>query len=134
MKVYVAAPYADAEQVRILHERMRAFGLKPTSAWAEQADGAEDFSLFTPADLRRFALKNDADLSSSDCVLVLSRVGAGGEMFAEARLALVEGLPVYWVGRRTLSAWREGVTLCEDTDDALAKMLACATLKGATCT
>ncbi len=121
--VYVAAPYADALKVRALHTRMRLLGLRPTSTWAEAAAGAEDFSKFTPEQLRQFALSNDSALLSSDFVVVLARDGAGGEMFAEARLALDRGIAVYWVGRRTLSAWREGVTLADDIDDAIAGML-----------
>lgn len=121
--VYVAAPYADAEQVRALHRRMRVMGLQPTSSWAEAADGPESFTNKLPEVLRDFALANDAELLRSSAVLVLARDGVGGEMFAEARLALDNDIPVFWVGRRTLSAWREGVVLCEDVDDGLSKIL-----------
>lgn len=123
MRIYVAAPYEDAAHVRGLHERLRSLGLEPTSHWAENAAGPENFASFTPMQLRAIAESNDTDVISSTAVLVLARAGAGGEMFAEARLALFLAKPVYWVGRRTLSSWREGVVRCEDLDDALARLV-----------
>lgn len=119
LSVYVAAPYADAPHVRLIHERLIAQDIRPTSTWASTALGPEDFSKATAAGLLAVAATNDADLRGSDAVLVLARDGAGGEMFAEARVALEWGRPCVWVGRRTLSAWRRGVVLAEDVDDAL---------------
>lgn len=119
-RVYVCAPFEDAGHVREhVHERLRTFGLEPSSRWAETARGAEDFAAFTPYALRAIAEANDLDLGNSQAALVLAREGTGGEMFAEARLALVMGIPVVWVGRRTLSAWRDGVVLVDDLDEAI---------------
>ena len=119
MKVYVAAPYADAPMVRELHNELCGTGWEPTSTWAEIADAAEDFTLSTPSQLRKAAQANDADIMRSHVLLVIAREGAGGEMFAEARLALVHGIPVVWVGRFVLSAWRHGVTRCATVAEGL---------------
>lgn len=117
---YVAAPFADAAFVRVVHEHLVNIGVTPTSTWAMHAYGPEDFSRFAPEELARIAEKNDADVRGSDVVLVLARDGAGGEMFAEARFAITLGRPVVWSGRRTLSAWRRGVVRVDDLDDAIA--------------
>lgn len=119
MKVYVAAPYADAERVRDVHDYLRHQGHSPTSRWAEAATDAEDFSKFRPEELSDFAAQNDGDVRAADAVLVLARSGAGGEMFAEARIAIEWGKRVLWVGRRTLSAWRPGVERFDSVPDAI---------------
>lgn len=121
MNVYVAAPYADAPVVRALHAALAAQRLKPTSTWADKAVGT-DLAARADVDLdeaRATLAQNDADLASADAVLVLARPGVGGEMFAEIRWAIGAGIPVIWVGRRILSAFRPGVTLCNDLDEAL---------------
>ncbi len=121
MRVYVAAPYIDAPLVRDVHGRMLALGIAPSSSWATAARGDESFD----EDVKRRAIvQNDNDVASSDAMLVLARDGAGGEMFCEARYALVLGQPIYWVGRRILSAWRDGVTRCADLDEALVVLAA----------
>lgn len=120
MKVYVAAPYDAAGFVREhVHERLRSIGLDPTSRWAEHALGPENFDHFSPADLRLIAEANDRDVERSDVVLVIARAAAGGEMFAEARYALMLGKHLVWVGRRILSSWRHGVERVEDLDAAM---------------
>lgn len=121
---YVAAPYADAAFVRVVHDHLLAVAITPTSSWATTARGPEDFSRFSPPELRRVAAQNDADLRGSDVCLVIARDGAGGEMFAEARVALEWGKPIVWTGRRTLSAWRSGVVLAEDLDAAILLLVA----------
>lgn len=122
-RVYVAAPFADAKVVRELHWQLRTAGAVPTSSWASGAHDTEDFASYTVPELQAFAAKNDRDLRTSDAVIVLARVGAGGEMFAEARMAILLGIPVYWVGRRTLSAWRAGVVRCENVDEAIERVM-----------
>lgn len=122
--VYVAGPYGDAAFVRVIHEKLRALDMVPTSRWAESAAGPEDFSVMTEASLRKTAAENDADLRGSDVCLVVSRAGAGGEMFAESRIALEWGKPLVWVGRRTLSAWRSGVVRVEGLSEGLAELAA----------
>lgn len=123
-RVYCAAPYEDAGFVREhVHDRLRALGFEPSSRWAESAFGHEDLTSFTTLTLRRIAAGNDADIDGSAALLMLARKGAGGECFAEAARALLRGIPVVWVGRRTLSAWREGVVRVDDLDDALQALL-----------
>lgn len=120
MNVYVAAPFQDSAMVLMIHERLRAFGAVPTSRWAESAAVVEDFARFTPQELRDLATKNDVDLSEADALFVLARTGAGGEMFAKARVALEWNKPVVWFGRRTLSAWRSGVVRVDGIEEGLA--------------
>jgi len=117
--VYVAAPYEDAAHVRALHIRLETMGLRHTSLWADMAKGAEDLHKHSPARLRLAAESNDIDVARSDVVLALARKGAGGEMFSEIRYALELLIPVLWVGRHTLSAFRKGVTRCESLDQAM---------------
>jgi hypothetical protein len=119
LSVYIAAPYEDASYVRMVSGHLRRLGLTTTSSWSEQARGPEDLTQMMPAVIRTVAHQNDDDLRAADVCLVMARRGAGGEMFAEARLALEWGKPVYWVGRRILSAYRSGVTICDDLDAAV---------------
>ncbi len=119
MRIYVAAPYDDAELVRGVHARLRAMGCTPTSQWASKATAPEDFGSMTPEEISAVAKGNDRDVLSSEMVLVIARAGAGGEMFAEARFASCHSVPIVWVGRLTLSAWRKGVTRCADLEEGM---------------
>jgi hypothetical protein len=122
MIVYVVSPYANAPEVRVLHDRLRKLGIAFTSMWAEEANGAEDFSKFTPKKFQLIAEENDHHIDAADAILVLSRESGGAETYAEARYAISKEKLVFWVGRLTLSAWRKGVIRCESVDDALKKM------------
>ena len=118
--VYVAAPYADAPAVRALHEKLRSAGLQPVSRWAVGADGPEALEELPVSSVRAIAGQNDRDLLSAHFMIALARDGAGGEMFAEARLAIDTGIPIVWVGkRRPLTAYREGVARLRTTDEAI---------------
>ena len=119
VSVYVAAAYEDASYVRMVGGHLRRLGLTTTSSWSEQARGPEDLTQMMPEAIRHIAGTNDADLRAADVCLVMARRGAGGEMFAEARLAVEWGKSVYWVGRRILSSYRSGVTICDDLDAAV---------------
>lgn len=119
MHVYVAAPYVDAPIVREVHEILAIAGFLPTSTWATRAAGAESLT----RDVAQQAIvQNDDDLLSSDAMIVIARTGAGGEMFCEVTRALIEEIPVFWVGRQILSTYRDGVILCEDIDDVMRKL------------
>ncbi len=117
---YVAGPYADAPRVRQLHAELRALGIRPVSRWAEEATGPEALEELSLSAVRAIARRNDDDLLNAHFAIVLARDGAGGEMFAEVRLALDSGIPVVWVGkRRPLTAYREGVVRVASVFDAL---------------
>jgi hypothetical protein len=114
--VYVAAPFQDAANVRgVIDRALRDRGLSPSSTWADRA-GVVDVEGDAALEVAR---ENDLELRASDVVLVLARPGVGGEMFAEARLALEWGKPLVWFGRRSLSAWRSGVVRAESFEEAL---------------
>lgn len=120
LPVYIAAPYADAPLVRAVAARLATYRAVSTATWSNNADGPEQLAALPIAQVRRLAATNDRDLLASCLVLVLAREGAGGEMFAEVRLALEYGISVVWVGaRRPLSAYREGVLRVDDVDAAL---------------
>lgn len=120
IRVYVAGPYSSAAFIREhVHERLRQLRIQPTSRWAEDAHGAEDFSKYSHERLRELGLSNDADLESSHALLLVDLAGMGRETYAEVRLALLRGKPVVWLGRHSLSAYRDGVTRAEDLDEAL---------------
>jgi hypothetical protein len=119
--VYVCAPFAmGAELRRRLPGRLAAIGAELVSSWLDAATGApEDFSRFTPAELRDFAEANDADLRSADVALLIDPEKRGRETYSEVRLAIEWGKPVVWVGPPTLSAWRRGVVRVADLDAAI---------------
>jgi hypothetical protein len=122
VRVYFCSPYADAAHVRRLHRIAHARGLLPVSSWAETvSDGPERLESLPRRSVRALAERNDADLLSAHVLVVLAREGAGGEMFAEARLALAHGAPIVWVGtRRPLTAYREGVVRFQGVTAAFA--------------
>lgn len=125
IRVYVAGPYSSASFIREhVHERLRQLRMEPTSRWADDAHGAEDFSKFSPERLREFGLSNDADVARADALLLVDLAGMGRETYAEMRLALILGKPVIWLGRHALSAYRDGVTRAEDLDEALSFLVA----------
>jgi hypothetical protein len=110
LRVYLAAPYADAPHVRDLDSQLAAIGIDVTSTWTHAASGPEALDAMPVAEVRRVALSNDRDLLAAHLLVALAREGGGAEMFAEARLALAHRIPIVWVGtRRPLSAYREGV-------------------------
>ena len=129
MRVYFGSPFPDALHVRRLHLLARMRGLEPVSAWAETSDGPEELERMPLRTVRTLAAQNDRDLLSAHVVVILAREGAGGEMFAEARLALAHGIPVIWVGaRRPLTAYREGVLRINCVPTALRVLTAFAAL------
>jgi len=118
--VYIAAPFADAALVRAIEPRLLPLGAESHSGWAQHANGPEQLDSMPLQSIQNIAAANDRDLMSAFAVLVLSRDGAGGEMFAEARLALEYGIPVVWVGaRRPLTAYRPGVVRVDTLEEAL---------------
>jgi hypothetical protein len=120
MRVYVAAPFARRSEVREVHKRLRALGIEPTSSWANAPDGIADAP--TPEEAKVAIRQNDADLKSSDAVLVMGYPGEGGEQFAEARLGILLGKPVIWTGRRILSSFRPGAVYLSTLDLALSAL------------
>lgn len=111
-RIYVAAPFQDKLYVRnVVHRKLVEAELRPVSTWAN-SDAEEDFQ--DEQVLANAICENDTQLACCDAVLVLARPGAGGEMFAEARIALVWGKPVFWVGRRVLTTFRRGVVRFAD--------------------
>ena len=120
MRVYVAAPYNDAARVRYVHACLRARGAVPTSLWADRAHSPEDLGAMDPRDRAGAIAANDTGVATADVLIALPRIGAGGEMFAEVRLATLLSIPVLWVGERlTLSAFRDGVSRFDGLRDAL---------------
>ena len=121
-RVYVAAPFGRGPFVaRVVHPALAARGLEATSSWVATADGAPERLDALPLErVRAIAERNDADLASSQVVLVLGDVGTGREMYAEARIAIALGLPVVWVGPPyPLSAYREGVDRVRSVEEGL---------------
>lgn len=122
-RVYVAAPFGRGPFVAgEVHPPLAARGLACTSSWVASANGAPERLDELPLErVRAIAERNDADLASSDLVIVLGDVGTGREMYAEARIAIALGLPVVWVGPPfPLSAYREGVVRVRSVEEALA--------------
>jgi hypothetical protein len=132
LRVYLAAPFADAPQVRELDTKLVELGIDVTSTWADAANGPEELDKMPVAEVRRVALANDRDLLRAHLVVTLARDGAGAEMFAEVRLALAHRIPVLWVGtRRPLSAYRQGVLRVRSLPEGMIYLLGFADLVGA---
>jgi len=111
MKVYIAAPYAEAVCVRTtVFSMIRDAGLDPIASWAVEADGEKENLLAIDEERARARWKrNRWELVAADALLVVARDGSGGEMFAETELARAMTLPIFWTGRLTLSAFQPEV-------------------------
>lgn len=120
--VYVAAPFAQASFVRIVHDHLRDLNITPTATWPDHAQGPEDFARFSPDALRRALAMNSRDLRASDVVLVYDPAGQGRETYAEAARALEWGKALVWCGPRGLSQFARGVIRVSDLDEAIAKL------------
>ncbi len=124
MRVYVASWYENAEAVRDVHATLAEHGIEATSGWAYKVSGVENHSSRPPEAWRADAEANDADVARSDAILAIATPGKGAEMFAEIARGQVLGQPVVWVGRRSLSSWRNGVTHVDDVAAAVAVLVA----------
>lgn len=118
-KVYVAAPYDRAWAVRTFHGMLRAHGAVPVSHWANCATGPEKLETMSRAEVLSLIEVNDTCLRQADLVVCLAVKGKGAETFAEVARALEWRKPVLWCGQLALSAYREGVYLCETQKVAL---------------
>lgn len=114
-RVYVASWFENSPMVRVAHTWLRTLGVTPTSRWAEDARGPEDWRAMTQVQLLNVRADNYCDLASSDLLLVIAG-DKSGETFAEAMFAIERKMPVLWVGRRILSANAECVRLIEPDD------------------
>lgn len=123
MRVYVAAPYIDAEKVRLVHAQLISRGMLPVSDWADTATGKEDLASMPIEDVRAVAMHNDLRVDSAQAVLVLARPDAGAEMYAEASRAILRGTFVVWLGHRPLSAYRHRVLRADSLDEALTALM-----------
>ena len=111
MKVYIAAPYAEAVFVRKeVFALLRGAGLEPVATWAIEADGLPENLFALGKDIARSRwIRNRTELLNADAVLVIARQDQGGEMFAEIEAARFARMPIFWTGRHTLSAFDRSV-------------------------
>lgn len=105
-RIYVAAPFDDRYYVRAVHAKLVLAELRPTSTWA---NANEDENWEDDEAIHAASVENTTQIATSDAMLVIARPGAGGEMFAEVARAQTWGKPIFWVGRRILSAFKPGV-------------------------
>lgn len=105
-RIYVCAPFDDRVYVRSVHALLVESELRPMSTWA---NANEDENWEDEEAVRLASLENVSQMATSDAMLVIARPGAGGEMYAEVARAITWGKPIFWVGRRILSAFRPGV-------------------------
>ena len=111
MKVYIAAPYGEAVYVRTeVFALLRGAGLEPVATWALESEGGPEDLLGLGQEINRSRwIRNRTELLGAGAVLVVSRASQGGEMFAEIEAARFAGIPIFWTGRFTLSAFDEMV-------------------------
>lgn len=91
LSVYVAAPFEDRDLVRVVHERLRKDGIATTASWADLTIGGQDVAWLAPERLRALAKVNDADLRSSDAVLVLADIEDGLRILGAMRDRFIDG-------------------------------------------
>jgi hypothetical protein len=119
LRVFISTNFEKRGLVRELKAELRALGLEPSSSWAEApGEGLEDETPLTREEKRRVAAKNDTEIANAHVLLVIG-TDRGGEHLAEARFALMLGVPVVWRGRTILSTSRRGVFHADSADDAL---------------
>jgi hypothetical protein len=112
-RVYVAAPFARAATVRLIHNDLRSIGCKPSSEWVRLAKTPERLEALSPSERLSTIELNDACIDRSHAMIVRAFPLEGGEMFVEMARAITRSIPVLWVGSRTiLSAFRPGVFRC----------------------
>jgi hypothetical protein len=116
---YVASPYAQASFVRIIHDRLVGVGITPTSTWALEASGREDFSRYTPEALRAAWSKNLDDILRSDALLLYDPTGEGRATYGEGELAIEWCKHVVWLSPRGIAQYAPDVIRPEGLDDAI---------------
>jgi hypothetical protein len=126
LSIYVAAPYARAEDVRRLHEEYRGLGYECTSLWAESAHGPESL---TQEIAEEAMAVNDAGVEKADVLVMLVYPVGGAESFCEMTRALFLQKPVLYCPkgpaherRFMLSSYRSGVVWCLSEDDVREKL------------
>lgn len=122
MRVFVSADHSAVGRVREIHAKLRAQGLSPVSRWVKR-DVEPDMKTMSADDRLGYLRERDEDMADADVLFVL--VGEGSlQAAADARHALSHWSgdpvrPVVWVGRRTLDAYRPGVTFVETVEAGL---------------
>lgn len=116
---YVAAPYASAAFVRVIHDRLVGVGVTPTSSWAIQARGREDFSQCAPEALRAARESNLFDIRRAGSLFLYDPTGEGHATYGEGELALEWGKTVVWFSPKGITQWARGVVRAKDLDDAI---------------
>lgn len=123
MKAYVASPFARWTRAKRIRVLLRELGYSVDSAWIDDAERAQGRESENVGLMRDAMARNDHDVATSDVVIALTFPGEGGEMFAEARLALHLGIPVLWVGSRRIgSCYRDGSERYDEVMDAFARI------------
>lgn len=119
MKVYVAAPYPQAETARHLRDEVVALGHVCTARWLDE-----------PSVLNaEWALNDLADLDRADLVILLNDPewadrGTGGR-HTELGYALARLMPVVLVGERTqIFHYHPAVRIVADIDALMAALAA----------
>lgn len=121
MKVYIAAPFGRWSRAKRLRTMLRAAGYTCASEWIDDAERLGGRESTGNVGVMRDALaRNDHDVLTSDVLIALTFPAEGGEMFCEATLARLSGIPVLWAGERQIgSSVREGCHAFDDVADAL---------------
>lgn len=129
MKIYVAAPFIKADEVRDFHRALGERGFGVTSDWAHsaEANGPEDLVSMRQGEREEIANHNDECVANAHAVVALCYRGLGKEMFCECTLARLLGKPVVWVGDPAimpLSAFRRGSVRVTHLELALQTLVA----------
>jgi hypothetical protein len=123
LRVYVAAPFPMRHIAADTQLRLSVAGLEPTASWMFTGEKCD--ADLTLEKAREAARINDAAVDLSHAMLVLTQNGIGGETFVELGRAIMQRMPVVWVGERVvLSLRRQGCVRATSIDDAIAQLAA----------
>ena len=126
--IYVAAPYhlGKTDALSVYH-KIFDLGHVSSSRWILAAEDEEDLLSKSDAEIEFACAQNDADVRSSDGLVALCFPGEGREMFAEAALARLCGIPILWVAEDfstlSLSAFRHGSLRARSFEEGFSSLL-----------
>lgn len=109
MKVYIAAPYAARDRIRVMADQVRGMGVEVTSSWLDEQAEVNDGTTGAAPELDDRAVSDAArrdldDVDRSNLLVLLTGAIAGerdsksGGRHVETGYALARGIPVLVVG------------------------------------
>jgi nucleoside 2-deoxyribosyltransferase len=99
MKIYIAGPWVQKEDIAKIALQVEAEGHKITHKWWEVENGEELEANREPAELRRQGQLDLAGVMNADTVLLINSMKSEGKA-VEQGIALGQDIPIIAVGKR----------------------------------